>query len=218
MFLSVWKTILTNYKKRLEAKVGSMNKQKILSEAKKYFSESNYKKALEKFAVALQKDPSSKEAYNGVILSEMALSGEGGAEALFDYYEILQSEDKENADEIMSDILENMDGTLEELSEILTQPLRDRLEEEDGILYEDFISILAQNGDDFKKVFDSVMFSSKVIITKKEDFLTFLDMLIDNGYNEMALNYLENAITIYPTDLQLRELMKKLAQRLDIED
>ncbi len=62
------------------------------------------------------------------------------------------------------------------------------------------------------------MFSSKVIITKKEDFLTFLDMLIDNGYNEMALNYLENAITIYPTDLQLRELMKKLAQRLDIED
>lgn len=198
--------------------MGSMNKQKILSEAKKYFSESNYKKALEKFAVALQKDPSSKEAYNGVILSEMALSGEGGAEALFDYYEILQSEDKENADEIMSDILENMDGTLEELSEILTQPLRDRLEEEDGILYEDFISILAQNGDDFKKVFDSVMFSSKVIITKKEDFLTFLDMLIDNGYNEMALNYLENAITIYPTDLQLRELMKKLAQRLDIED
>ena len=198
--------------------MSSISKYKILSEAKKYFSQSNYKKALEKFAAVLQKDPTSKEAYNGVILSEMALSGEGGAEALFDYYEILQSEDKESADEIMSDILENMDGTLEELNEILAEPLRNKLEAEDGILYEDFMSVLEQNGGDFKKVFDNIMFSTKVIITKKEDFLSFLDMLIENGYNEMALNYLENALGAYPTDLQLRKLFKKLSRRLEIED
>ena len=198
--------------------MSSMSKHKILSEAKKYFSQSNYKKALEKFAAVLQKDPSSKEAYNGVILSEMALSGEGGAEALFDYYEVLQTEDKEHADEIMSDILENMDGTLEELSEVFAEPIRNRLEAEDGILYEDFLTILEQNNGDFKKVFDNIMFSTKVIITKKEDFLSFLDNLIENGYNEMALNYLENALAVYPTDLQLRKLLKKLARRLDVED
>ena len=198
--------------------MSSISKYKILSEAKKYFSQSDYKKALEKFAAVLQNYPNSKEAYNGVILSEMALSGEGGAEALFDYYEVLKSEDKESADEIMSEILENMDGTLEELSEVLTQPLKNRLEAEDGILYEDFKQILEANGGDFKKVFDNIMFSTKVIITKKEDFLEFLDMLIENGYDEMALNYLENALSIYPTDMALRELLKKLAKRLDVED
>ena len=198
--------------------MSSISKYKILSEAKKYFSQSEYKKALEKFAAVLQNYPNSKEAYNGVILSEMALSGEGGAEALFDYYEILKSEDKESADEIMSEILENMDGTLEQLHEVLTEPLRNRLEAEEGILYEDFKQILQANDGDFKNVFDNIMFSTKVIITKKEDFLEFLNMLIENGYNEMALNYLENALFVYPTDLALRELLKKLAKRLDVED
>jgi len=195
-----------------------MSKYKILQEAKQYFSQNEFQKALEKFAAALQNDPSSKEAYNGVILSEMALSGEGGAEALFDYYEILKSEDKESADEIMSEILENMDGTLEKLSEIFSDPLRDRLEQEDGILYNDFISILEANENDFKSVFDSIMFSTKVIITQKEDFIAFLDLLIENGYNEMALNYLENALAVYPQDEKLRELLKKLAQRVAVED
>jgi tetratricopeptide (TPR) repeat protein len=198
--------------------VSGISKYKILSEAKKYFNKSDYKKALEKFAAVLQNDPSSKEAYNGVILSEMALSGEGGAEALFDYYEILKSEDKESADEIISEILENMDGTLDKLSEVFAEPLRDRLEQEDGILYDDFKAIIAQNDGDFKSVFEKIMFSTKVIISDKEDFLEFLDLLIENGYNEMALNYLENALSIYPTDMQLRTLLKKLAQRLDVED
>ena len=198
--------------------MSAISKYKILSEAKKHFSQSDYKKALEKFAAVLQNYPNSKEAYNGVILSEMALSGEGGAEALFDYYEVLKSEDKESADEIMSEILENMDGTLEELSEVLSEPIKNRLESEDGILYEDFKRILAQNEGDFQKVFDNVMFSTKVIITKKEDFLEFLDLLIENGYNEMALSYLENALTLFPTDMALRKLFEKLAQRLDIED
>ncbi|SFV59963.1 FIG00469423: hypothetical protein [hydrothermal vent metagenome] len=198
--------------------MSSISKYKILSEAKNYFSQSDYKKALEKFATVLQNYPNSKEAYNGVILSEMALSGEGGAEALFDYYEVLKSQDKESADEIMREILENMDGTLEELNKILTEPLRNRLEAEDGILYEDFMQILKENGNDFKKVFDNIMFSTKVIITQKEDFLEFLDMLIENGYNEMALNYLENALTLYPTDSALSALIEKLAKRLDIED
>jgi len=192
---------------------------KILSEAKQYFSESNYQKALEKFALVLQNDPDSKEAYNGVILSEMALSGEGGAEALFDYYEVLKSEDQESADEIMRDILDNMEGTLEKLTELLSEPLRDKLEEENGILYEDFMQILHENGNNFKEVFENIMFSTKVIITKKEDFFNFLDQLIDNGYNDMAINYLENALAVYPTDMKLRKLVDKVVEKKEsIED
>ena len=70
--------------------MSTISKYKTLTKAKDSFSKSNYKDALDKFAQVLQNFPNSKEAYNGVILSEMALSGEGGAEALFDYYEVLK--------------------------------------------------------------------------------------------------------------------------------
>ncbi|MFT7860707.1 MAG: hypothetical protein ABXS93_07205 [Sulfurimonas sp.] len=188
-----------------------MSKHKILDQAKESFSKEEYQLALDKFAEVLQNYPNSKEAYNGVILSEMALSGEGGAEALFDYYEILKEEDKEEADAIMSEILKNMDGTIEELSEVFSQPLSERLEYEDGILYSDFQKLL-ENGADFKEIFENIMFSTRVIITEREDFIDFLEKLIENDFTEMALNYLESALSVYPSDKFLRKLLKKLAK------
>jgi len=195
----------------------AISKYKTLSQAKDSFSKSDYKNALEKFAAVLQNFPNSKEAYNGVILAEMALSGEGGAEALFDYYEILKEEDKEQADIIMSNILQNMDGSLEKLREVFAEPLRDRLEYEDGILYKDFKAII-DSGESFKETFENIMFSTKVIITQREDFIDFLDNLIEHDFAEMALSYLENALSIYPSDKLLRKLLKKLAKGTKIEN
>lgn len=191
--------------------MSTMSKYKTLTEAKDSFSKADYKHALEQFASVLQNFPNSKEAYNGVILSEMAMSGEGGAEALFDYYEILKDEDKEQADVIMGEILQNMDGTLEKLSEVFAEPLRDRLELEDGISYQDFKTII-ENGESFKDTFENIMFSTRVIITQKDDFIDFLDNLIEHGYTDMALTYLENALGAYPNDEPLRKLLKKLAK------
>lgn len=197
--------------------MNGISKHKTLTQAKEYFSKSDFKNALEKFAIVLQDYPNSKEAYNGVILSEMALSGEGGAEALFDYYEILKDEDKESADKIMSDILQTMDGTMEKLTEVFAEPLRDRLEFEDGILYQDFKAIL-DKGAGFKETFENIMFSTRVIITQKEDFVDFLENLIEHGFAEMALTYLENALSVYPSDKLLRKLLKKLAKSKKSED
>lgn len=190
--------------------MAEISKHKILNQAKESFSQEDYKTALDKFAEVLRNYPNSKEAYNGVILSEMAMSGELGAEALFDYYEILKEEDKEEADAIMSEILQNMDGTVEKLGEVFAQPLRERLEYEDGILYSDFKKIL-DSGADFKETFENIMFSTRVIITDRDDFLDFLDKLIEHGFAEMALSYLENALSIYPSDKLLQKLLKKLA-------
>ncbi len=190
----------------------AISKFKRLSKAKDNFTQSKFKEAMNQFGQVLQNYPNSKEAFNGVILSEMALSGEGGAEALFDYYEILKDEDKESADIIMHDILQNMDDSLEKISEVLTQPLKDRLEYEDGIFYDDF-QLLVKNGENFKEIFENIMFSTKVIITKKEDFLNFLDSLIENDFFEMALSYLENALSIYPSDEKLVKLIDKLSNK-----
>ncbi len=191
--------------------MSTISKYQILTKAKESFNKAEYKSALEKFAIVLQNYPNSKEAYNGVILSEMAMSGEGGAEALFDYYEILKEDDKEQADIIMSEILQNMDGTLEKLSEIFADPLRERLEFEDGILYSDFKQLLKE-GAPFKETFENIMFSTRVMITQKEDFIDFLDKLIEHDFAEMALTYLENALSVYPSDKLLYKLLKKLAK------
>jgi tetratricopeptide (TPR) repeat protein len=188
-----------------------ISKYKILTQAKENFSKAEYKSALEKFAEVLQNYPNSKEAFNGVILSEMAMSGEGGAEALFDYYEILQEDDKEQADLIMSEILQNMDGSIEKLSQAFADPIRERLEFEDGILYSDF-KMLLDEGAEFKETFENIMFSTRVIITQKDDFIDFLDRLIEHDFEEMALTYLENALSVYPSDKLLHKLLKKLAQ------
>ncbi len=192
--------------------MSSISKYKVLTKAKESFSKAEFKNALEQFASVLQNFPNSKEAYNGVILSEMAMSGEGGAEALFDYYEMLKEEDTDQADEIMGDILQNIDGTLEKLSEVFATPLRDRLELEDGILYQDFKKII-DNGEGFRETFENIMFSTRVIITKKEDFVDFLDNLIENGFSDMALSYLESALSSYPSDEPLRKLLKKLVKK-----
>lgn len=192
--------------------MNGISKYKTLTQAKDSFSKSNFQNALEKFAIVLQDYPNSKEAYNGVILSEMALSGEGGAEALFDYYEILKDEDKEQADIIMGDILQTMDGTLDKLGEIFSDPIRERLEYEDGILYKDFKQILAE-GEGFKKTFENIMFSTRIIITKREDFLDFLDKLVENDFAEMALSYLENALSLYPSDQLLTKLLENLNKK-----
>ena len=194
-----------------------ISKYKILSQAKDSFSKAEFDVALEKFATVLQNYPNSKEAYNGVILSEMAMSGEGAAEALFDYYEILKEEDSEQADLIMSELLSNMDGSLDGFGELFSEPIRDRLESEDGILYDDFKKIISE-GSSFKETFENIMFSTKVIISEKEDFIEFLDSLIDNGFNKMAINYLEGALSAYPTDEKLRKLLTKLSKGKFIEN
>jgi len=174
------------------------------------FAMSNYQEALEKFAEVLQNFPNSKEAYNGVILSEMALSGESGAEAIFDYYQILKEEDNEEADIIVDEILQNLDGAIEKISELLSQPLEDALSYEDGILYQDFKEIV-KDGASFKETFENIMFSTRVIITQKDDFIDFLDNLIENDFTDMAFTYLEKALETYSTDQQLLKLLEKLS-------
>ncbi len=188
-----------------------VNKFKTLELASKNFSQSAFSEALREYAAVLEDFPNSKEAYNGAILSEMAMSGESGAQALFDYYDVLKKENKEEADTIISEILNAMDGVIDSIGDLIAEPLSAKLEYEDGILYSDFLSIVDEDGD-FKKIFENIMFSTRVIITQKEDFIDFLGKLIDNNYNEMAFSYLEGALAVYPNEDRLRNLIKRLAQ------
>ena len=195
----------------------TINKYKTLALANESFSKSDFEQALRSYALVLKDYPNSREAYNGAILAEMAMSGEDGAEALFDYYSVLREDDAEQADIIISEILETMDGTLDQLGEIIAKPLKERLAFEDGILYSEFKEIVDEEGD-FRRIFENIMFSTRVIITEKEDFVDFLDKLMENNYHEMAMSYLESALAVHPNDKQLRKLLRRLAKGNTVEN
>lgn len=187
----------------------TVNKYKTLANANDSFSKAQYEQALRNYALVLKDFPNSKEAYNGAILSEMAMSGEASAVALFDYYEVLREEDAESADSIISDILNSLDGSLEELTQMIADPVKNRIEYENGISYDDFKLLVEQEGD-FKKIFENIMFSTRVIISEKEDFLDFLEQLVSHGYEEMALNYLDSALSVYKNDPKLTEIFNAI--------
>ncbi len=192
------------------------NLRKALNQAYEHFLSGQYQNALRDYSLILKDYPDSKEAYNCAILADMAMSGESAGEALFDYYTILKNEESESADIVISEILETMDGTMEQLSTLFSETIKQRLDYEDGIMYNEFKELVREEND-FNRIFENIMFSTRVIITEKEDFVDFLDNLIDHGYQEMALSYLESALGVYPNDRQLRNLLRRLAKGKSIE-
>lgn len=178
-------------------------------EAKNSFFKREYKKALLHFSLALKEYPNDIEAKIGALLADMASEHEEEAVALFEYYEITKAENKEDADLIMEDIIEAVDESSEKiLSSLQTNSLEYFLQYEDGIQYEDFIKVVDNRGS-FKRAFEDIMFSTKVIISTKEDFENFLERLIENDFDDIAYNYLETAMVLYPNEGFFQTLLKK---------
>lgn len=186
-----------------------IKQNKLLRLANDSFLKSDYSNALRYYADALHKSPDSKEAYNGAILAEMAMSGEDGAEAIFDYYLLLKQDNNKEADTIIGDILQSIDETYDGINALFSEPIKNKLDLEDGILYDDFMNIVQKEGD-FKRAFENIMFSTKIIITKKENFIDFLEKLLAYGFKEMALSYLEGALALYASDKKLQALVKRI--------
>jgi len=98
----------------------------------------------------------------------------------------------------------------------LMPAIKDRVDYENAISYEDFQNIVKERGE-FRRAFEDIMFSTRVIISEKKDFISFLDSLVTNGFNDMALNYLESASSIFPSNKKIRDLFDKLNQKESLE-
>jgi len=190
----------------------TVNKYKTLANANDSFTKAEFEQALRNYALVLKDFPNSKEAYNGAILSEMAMSGEASAIALFDYYEVLREENAEQADTIISEILDTLDGSMDELTQMMSAPLKNAIAFENGISYDEFKMLVNQEGD-FKKIFENIMFSTRVIISEKEDFLDFLEHLVSHGFEEMALSYVDSAMSVYKNDPKLTEIFNTITEK-----
>ena len=191
-------------------------------EVKKYikiatdnFFQKKFDIAMLNFALALELEGNSKEARLGAILCDFAKEKEDEAIALFEFYLINKSNGVKNSEQIVEDILSSVDFTLETLEKLfLEESVEDSINEQEAIGYDDFKSFI-KSKNSFKEAFEDIMFSTKVIIHKRDDFLDFLEQLIDNGFKDMSLNYFESAVSMFPNDEKLLSLIKKVKKSED---
>lgn len=157
-------------------------------------NERRYLSAMKLFSEALSLDTSDLEAKVGVLIADIATDFPKKAEVFNELYHILLSTapraNRTDLQRQMLDLLSSFDDGLNEISQ--TMQTEDNLESEslDGVAYKDFQKMCETKG--FKEVFENLIFSTKVIFTSREDFYTFLKDLIENGFENIALSYIED--------------------------
>jgi hypothetical protein len=180
------------------------NETFLLKKAEDEFLNGDYKSALQTYGRVLEKNPKLDEAKVGIYLSDIGTENEEEAQSLFDYYQAIKNKEPEAA-QIVHEIIDSIDVTKNTLSELMNEQLKYQAEYEDGILYSDFKELIKNRGS-FKSAFEDIIFSTKVIITEKEDFIDFIKNLAQEGFEKMALEYLDSSAQIFGSDQEVLEL------------
>ena len=184
--------------------MNKVNQDLLLKRAEHEFLQGDYANALRSYGLILKDYPTLDEAKIGVYLSDLGIESEEEAQALFDYYQMIKSE-KENAVDIIDGLIENLDSSKHKLQELLLEPLEEQIEYGDGIRYSDFLALVKSRGS-FKKTFEDIMFSTKVVITNKDEFIDFVKQLSSEGFDEMALGYLDASSSLFGDDQDILAL------------
>ncbi len=174
----------------------------------KKFLKKDFDSAILHFSLALQEKIEDRELQTYLNLAYFAKENEDEATALFDFYSVcLKNNNIKNKEEIEQTV-DSLQTGFEKLNNLQDQ-VDALIDEENGISYEDFLHLVKERGS-FSRAFEDIMFSTRVLISKKEDFLHFLNLLVDNGFKQMALNYLESATALFPAELSLQDLANKV--------
>ncbi len=193
--------------------MAKLTKEKLKAKAEDYFFKGEYDKALRNFSLALLEYPEDKELQICAILTDMANENEEKAQTIYEYYQITKEVEEENAEEIIESLIESMDFDIDILNKLLDSGyLANEYQDENSINYNDFIQLVQDRGS-FKIAYEDIMFSTKVLINSKDDFIDFLDRLIDNDYVDTAFSYGEAAITLFPKDIKLQNILHKIKEK-----
>jgi len=192
--------------------MSKINQNSLLKRAEEEFTNGEYRKSLQSYGLLLKDNPDLGEAKVGVYLSDLGMDSEDDAQALFDYYQVLKSEN-ENAVEIIDDIIHTLDNSKNTLQELLIDPIKEQAEYDDGIRYDDFLKLIEDRGN-FKEAFEDIMFSTRVVITSKDEFIDFIKHLALEGFPDMALAYLDTAVNNFGNDQSIYELYHLLNKEI----
>lgn len=164
-----------------------------------YFYKGNFALAKMYFSLAYEKRK-NKRLLHFITLCDLAQKSPKEAFLLFEFY--LAHYSTRDIDKEFEAILHSV-----ELKEQTTQ--QNEFEDGHALNYKDFLKSEEHLG--FQKSFENVIYSGKLVIDKKEDFLEFLEKLFDNGYKEMALNYIENVGSHFWANERFIRLQERLA-------
>ncbi len=192
--------------------MADFSKETLLKRAEEAFLNGEFDRALQTYGELLSVDPEMEDARVGVYLSDLGIDNAEEAQALFDYYQVIKKE-RPNAVKIIDELIDSLRETKVKLEELLLHSFEEA-DSVEGIRYEDFTVLVEERGD-FKKALEDVMFSTKVFITKKEEFVDFIHRLIEAQMYDTAASYLDNTAKQFGNDqevLSLYDLIRK-AQR-----
>lgn len=159
-----------------------------LQKADDFFINKDYQSALHFYSDILNKNPNNQDAQIGILLTDMAMNdSEEKAQTLFDYYIIIKDQDTQIAYDTISDMM----------GEDESPETTDKINAMDGISYRDFNLIMSQNPDNVQDVLTNIIFSTKLIITSKQEFLDFIVVLLKYDFDHVILSYLENFIVTF---------------------
>jgi len=163
----------------------------------KAFSRGEFELAKLYFSLAYEKS-GEEEILFLLELCQTAMADREEALMLFDFYNLSPKTQTAELFKILNSINEK----------IAREADAEPGEEIPVIAYADFMRAVGQKG--FKDAFESIIFSSKIAISGRSEMIEFLENLIENGYYEMGLNYVESSAAAYAGDQRFEALMQKI--------
>ena len=181
----------------------------LLTRAEEQFTSGKYENALRTYGQLLTEYPSDSDAQVGVYLCDIGLESADEAQALFDYYQIIKNE-QDDARDVMVNLLTTLDVSQGQVAEILNAN-EDKAEYKNGIGYEDFLRFVDER-DSFKRAFEDIMFSTRVILKNKEEYILFITKLIEKDQIELATQFLDSLSNSFANDQEILALYHKLKE------
>ncbi|AZL54471.1 hypothetical protein CRU86_01735 [Aliarcobacter skirrowii] len=189
-----------------------INENRVLNDAHSLFAQRRFEKALFLYSLLVDNFPQKDEYKIYALFCDIALEDASKAIALFDYFTILKDDDLQEAIDYVKGVIKAYDGDIDKMMMLLKELNVTTVNQLDAINYSDFKKLIEQRGS-FKVAFEDIMFSTKVAIESKDDFYDFVTKLIDNGFSNMAYNYLEGFNEYFIHDKEIVKLYKRLEEK-----
>jgi tetratricopeptide (TPR) repeat protein len=189
-----------------------INENRVLNDAHSLFAQRRFEKALFLYSLLVDNFPQKEEYKIYALFCDIALEDASKAIALFDYFTILKDDDLQEAIDYVKGVIKAYDGDIDKMMMLLKELNVTTVNQLDAINYSDLKKLIEQRGS-FKVAFEDIMFSTKVAIESKDDFYDFVTKLIDNGFSNMAYNYLEGFNEYFIHDKEIVKLYKRLEEK-----
>ena len=188
-----------------------VNLNKILKDAHSFFAAKQYDKAMFLYSQISSINPTNDEYKLYALLCDIASENDEKGQSLFDYFTIAKETNIKDPVTNVLEIINTQDGDHNKMMELLHDIATQSIQSLEAVDYEDFKQLVKQKGS-FKTAYEDIMFSTKVAIKGKQEFLEFVEQLIENNFIDVAFLYLDELSKFFKYDPTIIKLYEKLGK------